>query len=40
MVSGTLEYQACDDRICYAPAKVPLSLTIDLTPLVKVKPGK
>ena len=33
-VSGTLEYQACDDKICYAPAKVPLSFTLDLTPLV------
>ncbi len=33
-VSGTLEYQACDDKICYAPAKVPLSFTVDLTTLV------
>ena len=30
-VSGTLEYQACDDKICYAPAKVPLSFTLELT---------
>lgn len=37
-VSGTLEYQACDDKICYAPAKVPLSFTLDLTPLVS--PGQ
>jgi hypothetical protein len=29
-VRGTLEYQACDDRICYAPAKVPLEFTLDL----------
>jgi hypothetical protein len=29
-VSGTLEYQACDDKVCYAPAKVPLSLTLDV----------
>jgi hypothetical protein len=34
-VSGTLQYQACDDKICYAPAKVPLSFTLDLTPLVR-----
>lgn len=29
-VSGTLEYQACDDKICYAPAKVLLTFTVDL----------
>ena len=34
-VSGTLEYQACDDKLCYAPAKVPLSITLDLTPLLR-----
>ena len=32
-VSGTLEYQACDDKICYAPAKVPLSFALELAPL-------
>ena len=30
-VSGTLEYQACDDKVCYAPTKVPLSFTLDVT---------
>jgi len=30
-VRGTLEYQACDDKICYAPTKVPLEFTLDLT---------
>jgi DsbC/DsbD-like thiol-disulfide interchange protein len=29
-VSGTLEYQACDDKVCYAPTKVPLSFTLDV----------
>ena len=29
-ISGTLEYKACDDKVCYAPAKVPLSLTLDV----------
>jgi peroxiredoxin len=33
-VSGTLEYQACDDKICYNPASVPLSWTLGLRPLV------
>jgi hypothetical protein len=28
-LSGTLQYQACDDKVCYAPTKVPVSF--DLT---------
>ena len=27
-VSGRLEYQACDDKVCYAPTKVPVSFTL------------
>ncbi len=27
-ISGRLEYQACDDRVCYAPKKVPVSFTL------------
>ena len=33
-VNGTLEYQACDDTICYNPASVPLSWTLTLRPIV------
>jgi hypothetical protein len=33
-LTGTLDYQACDDEICYNPASVPLSWTVDLRPLV------
>ena len=33
-IAGTLEYQACDDKICYNPASVPLSWTLNLRPLV------
>jgi peroxiredoxin len=33
-INGTLEYQACDDKICYNPASVPMSWTINLRPLV------
>ena len=33
-LNGSLEYQACDDKICYNPASVPLSWTIDLRPFV------
>ncbi len=29
-LTGTLNYQACDDEICYLPATVPLSFTLDL----------
>ena len=28
-LSGRLEYQACDDKVCYAPTKIPISF--DLT---------
>jgi len=33
-LSGTLDYQACDDKVCFNPASVPLSWTISLRPLV------
>lgn len=29
---GTLEYQACDDKLCYNPVSVPLSWTVALRP--------
>lgn len=29
-LSGTLEYQACDDAICYLPVSVPVNFTLDL----------
>jgi AhpC/TSA family/Thiol:disulfide interchange protein DsbD, N-terminal len=32
-VSGTLEYQACSDRICYPPDSLPLHFTVKLRPL-------
>jgi hypothetical protein len=27
-LSGRLEYQACDDKLCYAPARVPVSFAL------------
>ena len=30
-LSGTLEYQACDDEICFLPQSIPVSFTLDLT---------
>ena len=38
-LSGTLEYQACDDNICYNPTSLPLSWTLTLRPLVLERPA-
>ena len=32
-VSGILDYQACDDKVCYRPDSVPLNWTLGLTPI-------
>ncbi len=37
-IAGTLEFQACDDQICFTPASVPLSWTFTLRPLVVERP--
>jgi DsbC/DsbD-like thiol-disulfide interchange protein len=34
-VTGTLEYQACDDRICFNPVSVPLTWTLPLGPAAR-----
>ncbi len=34
-IAGTLEYQACDDKICYNPASIPLSWTLSLRSLIR-----
>ena len=31
-LSGSLQYQACDEKQCFNPASVPLSWTLNLTP--------
>jgi hypothetical protein len=38
-VTGALEYQACDDAICFNPAKVPIAFTLSLRPLDRRPPG-
>ena len=38
-LTGTLDYQACDDKQCYNPASVPLSWTLALRPLVRERPN-
>jgi peroxiredoxin len=37
-LGGTLEYQACDDKVCFNPASIPLSWTVSLRPLVLQRP--
>jgi hypothetical protein len=37
-VEGRLEYQACDDKVCYLPQSIPVSWTIALRPLVAAAP--
>jgi hypothetical protein len=32
-ITGTLRYQACDDKVCYMPQEVAVSWTIQLRPL-------
>lgn len=32
-VSGTLEYQACDDKVCFRPESIRLTWSIALTPI-------
>lgn len=34
-IRGTLEFQACDDEICYLPASVPLSWTMGFRSLIR-----
>jgi hypothetical protein len=31
-ISGTFEYQACDDKVCFAPQSIPLNWTIGVKP--------
>jgi hypothetical protein len=38
-LTGALEYQACDDAICFNPARVPISFTLSLKPLDRRPPG-
>ena len=39
-VSGALEYQACDDKLCFNPARVPFSFTVSLKGLERRPPGE
>ena len=37
-ITGTLEYQACDDKVCYNPVSMPLSWTLAVKPFVPGEP--
>ena len=37
-IQATLDYQACDDKICFNPQSVPLSWTVNLKPLDRERP--
>jgi len=39
-LTGSFEYQACDDRLCYPPASVPLSFTLDFEGLDRVRANR
>ena len=32
-LTGSLDYQACDDQVCYNPVSLPLSWTVALRPI-------
>lgn len=39
-ITGALDYQACDDKVCYNPARVPFSFTVSVKPLDRQPPGE
>ena len=39
-LTGTLEYQACDDKQCFNPASIPLSWTLALRSLITERPAR
>ena len=40
VLTGTLEYQACDDSICYNPTSIPLTWTLKFRPLITERPTR
>jgi len=37
-ITGTLQYQACDDKICYNPVSLPVSWKVSLRALIRERP--
>ena len=38
-ITGALEYQACDDKVCFNPERVPVSFVVKLKELDRKPPG-
>ena len=38
-ITGALEYQACDDKVCFNPARVPVSFAVTMKGLDRRPPG-
>jgi hypothetical protein len=38
-ITGALEYQACDDKVCYNPARVPFNFVVAMKQLDRKPPG-
>ena len=38
-LTGTLDYQACDDKVCFNPTSVPLTWTLSLRSLIRERPA-
>jgi hypothetical protein len=34
-ITGELEYQACDDKVCYRPETIPVEWKVTLSPIVR-----
>jgi DsbC/DsbD-like thiol-disulfide interchange protein len=39
-IAAAFEYQACDDKVCFNPARVPLTFTVTLNALDRRPPGQ
>lgn len=39
-ITGALEYQACDDKVCYNPARIPISFAVSLKGLDRRPSGQ
>jgi hypothetical protein len=40
VLTGTLDYQACNDTLCFNPASIPLTWTLALRPIVTERPTR
>lgn len=38
-ITGAFEYQACDDKVCFNPTRVPISFVVSVKGLDRRPPG-